>query len=220
MVFLNLGGIANLTCGEQAFDVCVCNLALNWLAKKLSPDLRHDPDGRHAASGQIIPALLEHLEGLAWYQSPPPKSLGKEWFDSAIQPLLKKDKRPWEDKLATYTEHIANRIVHALSLFTPVTAHTQLLVSGGGIHNLHLIRSIENKMKEAGVSIHLKSDPMLTDFKEAMIFSFLGLQTLLGRPNTLAPVTGARQPCIGGSIHLPPDIESFQLPLTPRASAF
>lgn len=219
-VFLNLGGIANLTCGEQAFDVCVCNMALNWLAEKLSPNLSHDPEGRHAASGQIITALLERLEGLAWYHSPPPKSLGKEWFESAILPLLEKGNQPWEDKLATYTEHIAGRIAHALSLLTPVSAETQLLVSGGGAYNMHLIRSVKTKLNETGSKLQLITDPMLTEYKEAMIFAFLGLHTLLGRTNTLTSVTGARQPCIGGSIHLPPDIESFQLPLTPIVSGF
>lgn len=215
MLFLNLGGIANLTCGDLAFDVCACNMALNWMAERLSPELAYDPDGQHAASGEIIPVLLESLEAIPWYQSPPPKSLGKEWFESIIQPLLERENKPWKDKLATYSEHIANRIVHALSVHASASTQTQLLISGGGVHNMHLIRSIQNKLGEAGLPIHFKTDAMLTDYKEAMIFAFLGLQTLLGRPNTLTSVTGAHQPCIGGSIHLPPEFPLLQLPLTP-----
>jgi anhydro-N-acetylmuramic acid kinase len=214
-LFLNLGGIANLTCGDRAFDVCVCNMALNWMAEKLSPELGYDPDGRHAASGHIIPTLLSSLEGIDWYQSPPPKSLGKEWFESIILPLLENEGGSWEDKLATYSEHIANRLVHALSIHASRSDQDSLLVSGGGVHNSHLVQLIQKKLKEAGNHLQVSTDPMLTDYKEAMIFAFLGLQTLLGRPNTLISVTGAKQPCIGGSIHLPPSIQSFQLPLTP-----
>ena len=42
-------------------------------------------------------------------------------------------------------------------------------------------------------------------FKEAIIFCFLGLRTLLGLPNTCSEVTGASRNAVSGSIHLPPD---------------
>ena len=217
-LFLNLGGIANLTCGNLAFDVCACNMALDWLAGQLSLKRGFDPEGRYAASGQIIPALLQNLESLSWYHVPPPKSLGKEWFESAMMPLFDKESRPVKDQLATCVEHIATRIVKTLADEIPKPGSLPLLVSGGGAHNAHLIHTLQHKINTARLSIHLTSDPMLTDFKEAMIFAFLGLQALLGKTNTLTSVTGASQSCIGGSIHLPPNIKGFRLPLTPCAS--
>lgn len=221
-MFLNLGGIANLTCGDLAFDVCVCNMALNWLAQQLSPVQEFDPNGACAASGKVIPALLESLEKLSWYQLPPPKSLGKEWFDANIAPILVNTDTSVENQLSTYSEHISNQITKALSAYsaTHPPTHTQLLISGGGTHNSHLMGRIQQKITNAHLPIKVLSDPLLTDYKEAMIFAFLGLQTLLGKPNILSSITGSSQSSIGGSIHLPATIESFQLPLTPRAPAF
>ena len=113
-LFLNLGGIANLTLNDVAFDVCVCNLALNWLANRLIPGKPFDAGGEEAASGKVYSALLHTLNELAWYRLPPPKSLGKEWFEESVIPVLEAYEIPVCDKLATYTEHIAEMIVSEL----------------------------------------------------------------------------------------------------------
>ena len=96
---------------------------------------------------------------------------------------------------------------------------TQLLVTGGGVHHVYLMERLQKLLGDAGIPISISTNAELCDSKEAMIFAFLGLQVLLGRPNTLHSMTGASMDCIGGSIHLPPRVENFQLPLKPLDSS-
>ena len=78
--FLNLGGMANLTVGKRAMDVCVCNMALNRLMQWHDPSCHYDESGSLAASGSVDRTLLEALESIGWYRTPPPRSLGEEWY--------------------------------------------------------------------------------------------------------------------------------------------
>ena len=222
---LNLGGIANLSAGDQAMDVCVCNMALNRLIRRLLPECTHDVGGQVAASGQIHQALLTQLEGIDWYQIPPPRSLGEEWFERNWVPRLDACQASVPDQLATLCEHIALRITDALGLMLAkkpaqsghvdqalgqLTESSQpdhqptLLISGGGVHHTHLMQRLAWHMQDQGLGLKPVVDPVLTNFKEALIFAFLGLQVLLGQPNVLKSVTGSSGDHLGGSLHLPP----------------
>jgi len=46
-------------------------------------------------------------------------------------------------------------------------------------------------------------DQKLIEYKEALIFAFLGLLRVLNRPNCLQSVTGASNDVCGGAIYLP-----------------
>jgi anhydro-N-acetylmuramic acid kinase len=200
-LFLNLGGIANLSHGDRAFDVVPCNMALNWLANLLDPAQPYDRNGDAARSGQMDYELYDALEDLEWYQQKGPKSLGSEWFTAHSLPLIMATDSPIPDRLKTYVLHVVSRITVALR-------HLQvhdlpLMVTGGGAYNAYLMEEIQKSV--AGLGIRIERLPAaLVDYKEAMVFAFLGLQTLLGHPNALSSVTGARMDVCGGSIHLPP----------------
>lgn len=205
-LFLNLGGIANLSYHQSngevlAFDVCAANMALNWLARNLQPPLPYDPDGQLAASGEIIPELMEALEALPFYQQAPPKSLGTEWFEAKVLPLISNPAWEVADRLHSYTEHLAQQIAAAVGACGG--QNQSLLATGGGIRNKFLHERLKVNLNPLGVQLE-DAPAMVVDFKEALIFAFLGLQTLLGRPNVLASVTGAAYSNLGGSIHLPP----------------
>ena len=75
-------------------------------------------------------------------------------------------------------------------------------MTGGGVRNQYLWSELSKALEPVGVQL-AEVSPELVDGKEALIFAFLGLQTLLGRPNLLNSVTGAQNGAIGGSIHLP-----------------
>ena len=87
-MFLNLGGISNLSAGGKSFDIAPCNMLLNHLAGKMEPPKDFDDRGKVAESGTVIGELLDKLNRLEYYKYPPPKSLGREWFEKAIVPLL------------------------------------------------------------------------------------------------------------------------------------
>ena len=89
---LNLGGIANISFQEQnkriAFDICPVNIVLNAFAEKFNSAFAYDANGDIARSGVVIDTLLQALNNLKYYQQHYPKSLGKEWVDANIFPLL------------------------------------------------------------------------------------------------------------------------------------
>jgi len=194
---LNIGGIANISYEEDgeriAFDICPANMVLNILAEQAA--MPFDDKGRMAEKGNIIPELLEKLESNPYYKRSGPRSLGREWVEEHIFPLLKLyADRSINDLLATFTEHIALRI----SAIAQGKDH-RMLVTGGGAYNDFLI---SRTRQGSGVDIHLP-DELLIEYKEAMIFSFLGVLRLLGINNVLGTVTGAGKNHCSGHIIYP-----------------
>ncbi len=206
--FLNLGGIANVSVGGKGWDVCICNMALNFLAGRLQ-NRAYDEDGKLAAGGAVIPELLERLRSLDYYSDPPPKSLGREWFADQWYPLLTDPGHKPEDLLRTCTEHITSQI--AGDLRAAGMNKGNLLVTGGGAKNKFLMNVLQQKLSIEGIGIEEAGNPLLIDYKEALIFAFLGLHVLLGKTNISAKATGATEDILGGSIHLPAD--GWKLPL-------
>ncbi len=195
--FLNLGGIANvshhLTVPVSGYDVCTCNQALNDLAGEAG--LAYDAGGALARSGAVNDDLLRALDGLPFLLQVPPRSLGREWYEAEMAPLLAPPDIPVQDRLRTLTEHIAGAIGDALDRGNA----GQVLVTGGGAHNAFLVERIA-----ARTAAHLQvPGRALVDFKEALVFAFLGLMRWRGEVNTLASVTGAPHDSIGGSVVLP-----------------
>lgn len=87
---LNLGGIANVSIRDrsEAYDVCVCNMALNFLVQRLNTGLDFDEDGAIAKSGNVLESVLGDLNSLDYFKERPPKSLGREWFEENMKPIL------------------------------------------------------------------------------------------------------------------------------------
>ncbi|MCB9236178.1 MAG: anhydro-N-acetylmuramic acid kinase [Bacteroidia bacterium] len=200
-VFLNLGGFANLSTGLLGFDVCPANMVLNWLARRTKAGLKYDKDGLIARSGRVMDDLLWNLEDLPFYRQKPPKSLGKEWVEENIYPMLVRSEAEHPDQLATLVEHIAIQVAKSLERLQ--VRDEEVMVTGGGALNVYLMERIAHHLKGNGNSLRQEVGRDLIEYKEALIFAFLGLQTLLGRPNILQTVTGARESASCGSIHLP-----------------
>ena len=193
--FINLGGFANISNhkGESliAYDICPVNIVLNNLSKKIGKDF--DNKGSIASSGKLILNLYEELENLKYYQSSPPKSLGIEWVDAKIFPLINKYfDYPMEDLLNTLSNHIANQISNNLNDFDKV------LVTGGGAYNDYLIDIIRSKT-DSEIIIPSKN---IIEFKEALIFAFLGVLKYLNINNCYSSVTGASKDHCSGKIFL------------------
>ena len=190
---LNIGGIANVSHGpaenRRAYDICVANMLLNFLAAKKG--LAYDKGGEGARAGQVDQTLLEKLEALSYYKQTGARSLGREWFESQVQPLFAD--MTWEDALATATEHIALRIAEDLN------SHSlkNVLVTGGGAHNTYLLERMRSK---TNAEIIVPSTEII-NFKEALIFSFLGYLRLNSSVNALKSVTGAKRDSITGAVH-------------------
>jgi anhydro-N-acetylmuramic acid kinase len=194
---LNLGGISNISFEHDsrriAFDVCPVNIVLNALASKLN--YRYDHEGQIASSGRINQKLLDKLNQLDFYSKIPPKSLGREWIEANVFPLLVKFHEPVENLLRTFTEHIAIQLGSVLNK-RPVG---RILLTGGGARNIFLVERIKDHLK-SGIFI---PEQEIIDFKEALIFAFLGVLRWRNEINCLSSVTGATRDCCGGVIANP-----------------
>ena len=194
-VCLNIGGIANASFerdGQRiAFDICIANQALNYLAQREGK--KYDADGNMARQGKVVSELLNKLNDNAFYSKPAPKSLGREFFEANIKPLI--DTYPTFDALCTFAEHIAMQIGQA----TNVVPKGRMLITGGGAYNKHLVERIREHCHHEVVI----PDNDIIDFKEALIFALLGFRRLEGITNVLKSVTGANSDSCSGRTYLP-----------------
>lgn len=203
---LNLGGIANISYRSEvggrrservAYDVCPCNMALNRLAAMLG--YPYDKGGVNARGGQVQTCLLHALDSLEYYAATGPKSLGKEWFVGQFWPVVKEfigvvpSLSTVRDALATVSAHIAMQIGRVLE----AQKIGSLLVTGGGAWNSYLIEQMGEYSPSTVITV---PDELIVNYKEALIFAFLGYLRLGGKVNTLASVTGAKCDSVGGNI--------------------
>ena len=191
-ICLNIGGIANLSYDEGskriAYDLCIANQALNYLANMNGLD--YDRDGELARSGEVDMTLLKKLNRHPFYGQLPPKSLGREYFEANQKELLQG--LPVPDRLATFVEHIALQIALPIS-FLP---KGRILCTGGGARNKFLVERLQARTKHEVVV----PEKQIIDYKEALVFAFLGLLRLEGKTNVLASVTGAESDSCSGRI--------------------
>lgn len=192
---LNLGGFANISYEKKqcriAFDICPVNIILNYFAQKSG--MAFDKEGKTGRSGKINFELLDALNNIAYYRQVPPKSLGREWLEKNLLPVLTDSASDDNDKMRTIYEHIAEQITQNLS------GKGKVLITGGGAFNSFLIDLIKNRT-QAEIII---PDAQIVNYKEAIVFAFLGLLRSMNKVNCYASVTGARKDSSAGIINLP-----------------
>ncbi len=196
---LNLGGIANVSFNHDnkriACDIVPCNMALNTIMSWINID--YDKNGDMAASGTVDNSLLAKLNGIEYYRNSPPKSLGKEWFMRKFLPILEESRLGIEDLLQTVCQHIADQVSGFMNEYC--TPGARILVTGGGVYNKTLMESIQKKCT-AKIVI---PDEDLINFKEAIVFAYLGLLRYKNEINVLSSVTGAETDTCAGIINYP-----------------
>jgi anhydro-N-acetylmuramic acid kinase len=179
---LNLGGFSNISLKVNdkriAFDIAPVNIVLNKLAQQFNKDF--DENGDLAKTGTINDDLLFQLNSLEFYRKAHPKSLGIEWCNENIFPLFEDIETV--DFLATFTEHAAQQIS---SVFNE-NQLKNVLCTGGGTFNQFLIEKIRNKTNTE-IIIPTKE---IIEYKEALIFAFMGVLKLNNEINVLSSATG------------------------------
>lgn len=193
---VNLGGFANLSFNNGqnriGFDICPVNIALNRIAKIVGKS--YDKNGEMASSGKVIPKLLQQLNEIDFYHSTGPKSLGLEWLENEFLIFIESALNPNpEDLLATLVEHAATQISTSLKA---INCSKRVLFTGGGVKNTYLIEKIKSKGIDAVIP-----NLELIDFKEALVFAFLGHLRWEKKINVFSSVTGARKDSVSGTLY-------------------
>src|SRR5690625_2513834 len=178
---LNLGGIANISTeinGERiAYDIGAVNMIFNHYAEKLGQ--KYDKGGSLAARGKLNKVLFNKLNRLEYYHQPYPKSLGREWVDEQLFPILNANDSDSQDIMHTYSKHIAEKISAC------VKNGSRVLVTGGGAYNNFLIQQFNQKVK------WIIPKKEVVEYKEALIFGLLGVLRYRNQVNCLKSYTGA-----------------------------
>lgn len=189
---LNLGGFSNISLKINdkriAFDIAPVNIVLNKLVQKFNKSF--DENGDLAKTGNIDEQLLLKLNSLDFYKQFHPKSLGIEWCNENIFSLFENIETI--DVLATFTEHVAQQISKVIN----ENNLKNILFTGGGTYNIYLIEKIREKTT-AEIIIPEKE---IIDYKEALIFAFMGVLRLNDEINVLASATGSSQDHSSGII--------------------
>lgn len=192
--FLNIGGFTNISFKKNneilAFDICAGNLPLNDAVKSIG--LSYDKGGEIARKGTINFRIIEELQKLPHFHKSAPKSLGTEWLEREFNPIISKIEK-LEDKLRTLVEHTAIEISSTLNN----EKLNSVYITGGGAKNSFLIERIKFLFKG---EIIVPSEEII-DFKEAIIFAFLGARYLRNETTTIKSVTGAKTEVCSGAFH-------------------
>ena len=187
---LNLGGFSNISFKENgkriAFDICPVNIVLNYFAKYLGKDF--DENGAFAKAGKVNSEILKQLNSLNYYHQNPPKSLGIEFVNQTIFPKLRTETP--ENNLATFTEHAAFEIAETFKKHNL----KKVLFTGGGTYNSYLLERIGH-YSETEIIVPKKE---VIDFKEALIFAFMGVLKINNEINVLSSATGSSEDHITG----------------------
>lgn len=189
---LNLGGFANISFENNeeriAFDICPVNIVMNHYTQKIG--LEYDDKGKLASEGEINCELLRELNNLPFYTDDKPKSLGYEFVIDVIFPLVDKYNLSEKDILRTFVEHVV------IQISNKIKSKGELFITGGGTFNVFLIDELRKRISN---QIILPTKEII-DFKEALIFAFLGLLRVDNQINCLKSVTGAKKDHSSGQI--------------------
>jgi anhydro-N-acetylmuramic acid kinase len=193
--FLNLGGIANITLHDpggqiRAFDICPFNQAGNYLSSRAG--LSYDHDGALGKKGKLIPGIFESLSAHPWFSIQSPKSLGREWIVQEYLPVFDQSPGKPENLLFTHYELSAHLIAEAIG-----AGKKKILVSGGGGKNTFFMEMLRRKTECDLV----RAESAVEDFKEALIFGFLGVLRITNRINVYAKITGGKEDLSAGTIY-------------------
>jgi anhydro-N-acetylmuramic acid kinase len=203
---LNLGGIANLTllAGDGhlgGFDCGPGNMLMDlWIQRHRG--LAFDASGTWAATGRVIPDLLQRMLAEPYFDCAPPKSTGRElfnadWLSAVVASVASKGHAP-EDIQATLAELTARSASDALNRHLP--GAEWLHVCGGGAFNGYLLARLEALLPHLTVQTTAEVG-LPVDQVEAVAFAWLARAFVSRMPGNRPEVTGAAGSRILGSLH-------------------
>jgi len=198
----NLGGIGNVTVvpprgevsGVRAFDTGPGVAVINGVTHAVRPELAYDEDGKLARAGKPNMRIVKELMAHPYFSAPPPKSTGRELFNSDyVQKLIATARAQGgsdEDIIATAVELTGQSVGDAYRRFIAEPVR-EVLVSGGGAKNPALFAAIERAAAPIKVR-HFDDVYFDGEAKEAVAFALLGYLHVMKRPGNVPSATGAR----------------------------
>ena len=219
-VVANIGGISNISVlppqnaiaassasAVTGFDTGPGNVLMDaWISRH--QDCAYDRNGDWAASGKVLPALLEALRNEEFFRLAPPKSTGRDLFHLswlqkklAAAGITEATSRA-VDVQATLASFTASTLADAIGAHAPQAA--AVYVCGGGAYNTHLMRQLQNLLSQHNTGIVVDSTAALgipPNHVEGLAFAWLAQRFCRRQPGNLPAVTGARGDRILGALY-------------------
>ena len=208
----NIGGIANLTVVPRnaspgqvlAFDTGPGNMVIDAVTEQLFGK-SYDRDGKIAASGTALEAVVTQALRTPFFRQKPPKTAGREEFGREfVRDFLKHCGRAdSRDVVASATALTARSIADALKRFVVRRRDTfsEMIVSGGGTKNSTLMAILANAIRPLELRLRSSDEFGLpSEAKEAAAFALLAFQTWNRQPSNVPSATGAKSAAILGKI--------------------
>lgn len=214
-VLLNIGGISNLTVllpdddsmsFPLTFDTGPGNTLMDLVIRKYFPNLSFDVNGELASKGNVNQKLLQELKKDEYFRQSPPKTTGPELFSDSFLARSINNAQVSElgtlDLLATLNRFTAETISDSINEFVRPPQKFAIYVSGGGAHNLQLIRNLRELMTYAKICdfAELGVHP---DAKEALFFAALANEFVCGQKIKVLTSEGMMKETSLGKISLP-----------------
>lgn len=205
--YLNLGGIANVSCDANgkivAFDIGGANQMLDALARLAGVD--YDDGGQLAQKGKVVDELLQQVGAVDYFSQKYPKSLDNQWVVNNLVKKYLEYPASVEDRLRTAVEQLAQQtvldVVQVIDNEQLTNEEYKMLATGGGVFNTFLMERMQALFKEKIDLEIVIPEPNIIQFKEAVLMGLLGVLRVEHIPNCMASVTGARRDTIGGAIY-------------------
>ena len=205
---VNIGGIANVSIvggGKlwSAFDTGPGNVLMDEAVRRATRGRSElDRGGRLAARGRVDERILKRLLAHPYFKKSPPKSLDRTVFGPALldRYFRRLDASNLPDVLATLSELTARSLWFGILENAPAGAPlAEIVVSGGGALNAHLMRRLAALFSPVPVTTTAAHGlPVMA--KEAACFAWLAARALDGKPNHCPAATGARGVRVLGKI--------------------
>jgi len=205
-VIVNLGGIANITDlppggPVSGFDTGPGNAMLDlWCARNRGDPF--DANGAWAATGKVVPQLLDAMLAEPFFAARPPKSTHRDTFNLAwLEKRLAAAgwKGEADDVQATLVALTARTVADAIRAQAPDS--TEVLACGGGANNAALMAALAAELVPRRVTTTFAAAGVPVEHVEALAFAWLAREALAGRPGNLPAVTGAKGPRVLGGIY-------------------
>ena len=194
-VFMNLGGITNITfCEKNEFfakDIGPGNVLIDEYVKK-TKNIFYDKNGEIASSGTVDKNLINQFIEHELYNRYHNHSLDRNDYDfNFVRGLT------FENSVATLTYFTANILSNYIS--ENFKDKINIILCGGGRLNLTLVKFLKELSKK---NISLIDDYGLNgDFIESQAFAFLGIRSLLKKNLTFPSTTRVKKAITGGEIY-------------------
>ena len=195
---INIGGISNLTYWDGkhliGFDIGPGNALMDDYSSSIF-NKNFDKDGIFASKGIPIKEEVRKFLEQDYFKSLPPKSLDRLSFKDSYNKLIKKRYSVY-DTIATFSEFTSESIAASLKILPEKV--NNVIITGGGCRNLHLMDNLRKKLKSN--ILNEKELKLEFNYIEAELIAYLSARSIYQLPFTFPSTTGISKPSSGGEL--------------------